>query len=139
MEVVKTTGSVKPGERRFRILLVEDDLEMREAIREVLQMSGFIVHTAADGDEAALLALADAFDVLLSDIRLPGQSGIALARSLKGRAHPPKIILITAYPEWKVYEEATVAGAAAVISKPLDLFKLAGVVQEVARSGNPAA
>src|SRR2546426_9348408 len=48
--------------RSFRVLVVEDDCEMREAIREILQISGFAVNTAADGDEAGLLVLADAYE-----------------------------------------------------------------------------
>ena len=121
------------GDRRFRVLVVEDDDEMREALRQILELSGFHVRTAADGTEGGTLASSDVYDVILSDVRLPGQSGIALARSLRGQADPPRIVLLTAYPEWKVFAEAEAAGACEVITKPVDLFKLATLIHELAR------
>src|ERR1051326_7284670 len=110
----------KEPDKRFRVLVIEDDPEMREALREILELSGFTVTTAKDGTEGAA-ALADRYDVVLSDVRVPGQSGLALARSLRHRSDAPQVILITAYPEWKVYEEAAEAGAAAVEAKAVRL------------------
>lgn len=126
-------------DRRLRVLVVEDDEEMRAALRQILELAGFQVRTASDGIEGRSLASAEAYDILLSDVRLPGQSGLALARSLRDLAARPRVILLTAYPEWKIYEEAEAAGACEVITKPVDLFKLAALIQEIARPAPPPA
>lgn len=109
----------------IRILVVEDDQEMRSAIREVLLMCGFLVNTAADGAAALRLARRETYDIIISDIRLPGMDGFHVARSIRARAGFPKVIFITAFPDWKVYEEAYEVGAWDVVLKPVSLKLLA--------------
>lgn len=122
-----------------RVLVVEDDEEMRDALREFLLLSGFLVSAVGDGQEADVLATRQDFDVLLCDIRLPGLDGISLARRVRMRSRPPHVILLTAYPEWKVYDEATGVGVAAVITKPVNLQELAKMVESIARTPRTAA
>lgn len=121
-----------PGPSQTRVLVVEDDVDMRLALRETFEMRGMSVDCAMDGVAASVHALKVPYDVVVSDIRLPGMSGIALTRSLQMRARPPRVILITAYPEWKVVQDAYEAGACEVVRKPLDLGRLAERVAQVA-------
>lgn len=109
----------------IRVLVVEDDEEMRSALREILIMCGFLVNTAADGVTAAQLARLENYDLILSDIRLPGMDGFSVARSARSRVPFPKAIFITAFPDWKVYEEAYEVGAWDVLLKPVSLKLLA--------------
>jgi len=118
----------------LRVLVVEDDDELRRAIREVFLMRGFAVNTARDGSSAVELAQQERYDVVVSDIRLPGLDGIGVARRLTGMKEAPRVVLMTAYPEWKVYEEAREAGALRVIKKPVGLGHLASLVEELASS-----
>ncbi len=124
---------VVPGASGVRVLVVEDDHDMRVALREMFELHGMSVDTAMDGVDASAHGLRVPYDVVVSDIRLPGMSGIALSRSLQGRSRPPRVILITAYPEWKVVQEAYEAGAVEVVRKPFDLGKLAKRVVQAAR------
>lgn len=127
---------VRPDLRReVKVLVVEDDSEMRAALRDTFLLRGFLVNTAADGIKALLLSFRDRYDAVVCDIRLPRMNGIDVARSLSTLTFPPKVILITAYPEWKVYEEAYAAGAAEVIRKPFQLSALADTVNRLAGSG----
>lgn len=121
-----------PGGSPTRVLVVEDDADMRRALQDVFEMHGMSVDSAANGEAACVDGLRVTYDVVVSDIRLPGMSGIALTRKLQLRTRPPHIILITAYPEWKVVQGAYEAGAFEVVRKPLDLGRLAVRVAQAA-------
>ncbi len=120
-----------------RVLVVEDDADMRRAIRDVFQMYGFAVNTTRDGNEAFKLAMSERYDVVVSDIRLPGMSGVDLTRRILSHRTDARVVLITAYPEWKVYKEAYEAGALKVVSKPFTLARLAECVEQIARGEAP--
>jgi DNA-binding NtrC family response regulator len=111
-----------------RVLVVEDDPDMLYAIRDGLTLLGFSVTTAADGLEGARLAVEKDFEVVVSDIRLPGLSGTDLSHRISGGPRPPKVILITAYPCVETVEEASISGAVQFLSKPLSLRVLAQTV-----------
>lgn len=126
-------GSPRKGQPR--ILIVEDDNEMRGALRDLFLMKGYAVNTAKDGITAAEIAWKDPYDVIVSDIRLPGMDGMAVTRTVNAGTHPPVVILITAYPEWKVYEEAARSGARYLLRKPLDLVRLVEIADEATGGG----
>ncbi len=119
----------------LKVLVVEDDDGLRRAIREVFLMRGFAVNTARDGADAVGLAQQERYDVVVSDIRLPGIDGIAVTRRVTRLEDAPRVVLMTAYPSWKVYEEAREAGAERVINKPVSLGKLASLVENLAGGG----
>jgi DNA-binding response OmpR family regulator len=140
METLHVTEPVRdePKDLRApRVLIVEDDKEIREAIREVFLMRGFCVNTAEDGLVAAGYAFAESYDVVVSDIRMPEMGGLDLLRALEKAPHPPKVILITAYPDWKVAIEGLKTGAWRVMYKPFNLVKLAMAVEEAAAGYSP--
>lgn len=118
-----------------RVLVVEDDQEIRGAIREIFLMRGFCVNTAEDGLVAAGYAFAEPYDVVVTDIRMPEMGGLDLLRILKGVPHPPKVILITAYPDWKVAVEGLQGGAWRVMYKPFSLVRLAMAVEDAVNGG----
>ncbi len=115
---------------KFRVLVVEDDAEMRASIREAFTLRGFDVATTTDGMRGVDAAFHEPYDVVVSDIRMPGMDGIALARSVASLRHPPHVILVTAYPTWEVVREAHEAGVFDIVGKPLSLAKLADHVAE---------
>ena len=114
-----------------RVLVAEDDSDLRNAVREALLMKGFVVNSASDGAKAAVLAALEEYDVIISDVRMPGMSGIDLARSVRSVARPPYVILMTAYPEW--YHRANHAEVGLVLRKPVSLARLAYLVENAAR------
>jgi CheY-like chemotaxis protein len=114
-----------------KILVVEDDPNGRDMLEYILQRRGFAVITAADGAEGRSLAKAETPDVLITDIRMPNESGVEMINQLRQEAElrDIPIVVYTAYDS-NYYDEAVEAGADKVFSKPVDLFD---VVQYVSR------
>jgi CheY-like chemotaxis protein len=120
--------------RARHVLVVDDELGMRETLVEILVQSGYRVREAADG-EAALAALRDErFDAVVMDIRMPGRDGIAVLREVG--PPPPPVILMTAYAHDEQVQQARDAKAFAVVGKPFQVRALLGLVASAA--GAPA-
>ncbi len=116
----------------IRILVAEDDPGMLDFLHQVLSEEGYEVLTASDGS-AALRALEEAaFDLVLTDIRMPEASGMdVLQRARSSYLHQP-VILMTAFGSIESAVEAMKAGAYSYIPKPFDLDELLAQVGEVA-------
>ncbi|HMV47624.1 MAG TPA: response regulator [Blastocatellia bacterium] len=85
--------------RRHKILVVEDDLNLRLTLTELLRVQGFAVVTARDGDEGYLQALAHMPDLVITDLQMPILDGIELARLLRherGKLSGVPIIVLSA-------------------------------------------
>jgi CheY-like chemotaxis protein len=116
------------------VLLVEDDAAIRGVYEKVLKSAGHTVRTAANGLEAVETMAGTEFDVVVSDITMPGMSGIALLRQIRSRnAHIP-VILITACPDVKTAAEAVERQALRYLLKPVPLPTLRSVVAEAVES-----
>ncbi len=137
--------STRPMERteptatkQIRVLVVEDDTEMRYAIREFLTMTGMQVDSVSNGKDAIQVLDRNAYHAVVCDFRLPGATGLDVVRAvhtsslLGSYGSGPKVILITAYPDWKVLQEAREAGAYCLLRKPLDLLQLGDLVRRAA-------
>ena len=107
-------------EQPARILVVDDELGMREGCRRALTAVGHQVETAATGDEGLQKVLTNRYDLALLDVRMPGLSGIELLSKI--RAHDPDLvcIIITGYASVDVAIQAIKQGAYDFISKPFD-------------------
>jgi DNA-binding response OmpR family regulator len=121
-----------------RILVAEDDSELRALIASELRSSGFEVVEARDG-EALLGRIADAvlpggeelYDMVVSDVRMPKFTAIDVlvgARSLLTRT---PVVLITAFGDQRLHERALRLGAAAVLDKPVDMVELATEIRRI--------
>jgi two-component system, sensor histidine kinase len=109
-----------------RILLVEDNVDAREALRALLELDGYEVHAAADGTEGLELARTKAPNVALIDIGLPGIDGYEVARRMKLLVAPaPMMIALTGYSEPEDKQRAKDAGFCAHLVKPVDPETLA--------------
>jgi len=108
------------------ILVIDDDKLILKTIRRLLEKKGYAVVCASDPDEAEDLASKTNFDLLISDIRMPGKDGISLIRKIKeehfkqGNPDPP-FIFITGYANENTPTEAERLGANGYILKPFDL------------------
>ena len=122
---------------KTRILLVEDSEDTREAFSRLLELEGATVVTAATAREAAELAMAADFDVLLTDLGLPDISGDALITTVLATArHRPKVVVVTGYGEPYV-SRARAAGADVVLVKPVVWSRL--ISHLAAKSGEAIA
>jgi DNA-binding NtrC family response regulator len=110
------------------LLIVDDDPEMRDLLRKVLEKEGYRVSVAADGHEASAVATRDQFDLVITDMLMPHDGGLELLEFLR-RTHPGlPVIIVTAFGDWQNYSQAVQLGAAAFISKPLKMGELISAV-----------
>ena len=115
-----------------RVLVAEDDREMLELVEQVLRDEGYEVIAARDGREALAAIGEGQFDVVLSDIKMPGASGMEVLRSARATSLHQPVILMTAFGSIEAAVEAMKEGAYSYITKPFDLDDLVAVVGEVA-------
>ena len=113
----------------IRILLVEDDDVMRDYLARALGRSGYAVEARSDGEAALVLLAAERFDLLLTDVVMPGVDGIELARRAGELAPAMRVMFITGFAAVTL-KAASVRPDARVLSKP---FHLRDLVLEVDR------
>jgi CheY-like chemotaxis protein len=120
------------------ILLAEDDEEMRAMLCKVLRSDGYTVTACPDGvhleDRLILSEIcsgADTFDLIISDIRMPGLTGLEILEGCQVSEGAPPVILITAFGDDATHAEAQSLGAAAIFDKPFDMEDLLTKVHEI--------
>ena len=100
------------------VLVVDDDDSVRAALSDVLQEEGFeVVGRARDGLEGVSLAVSLEPDVIVLDVRMPGLDGIAAARQIHEQLPSARLVMLSAYDEKTLRDEAQRAGAAAFLVK----------------------
>lgn len=125
------TPKAGPPDRRQVILLVEDHEADRDIYGGLLWYNGYDVIHAPDGASALEKASDFSPDLILLDIRLPGElNGLDVARTLRSQGLEAPIIVLSAVPQQEIRSAAAEAGVTAYIEKPVDPFV---VVQEVMR------
>jgi len=108
-----------------KILVVDDEAPIREMIRKGLsQMGGINVEVAQSGLEAIDKIEKEVFDLVLTDLKMPGMDGIELLKTIKGTRPEVMVILMTAYGSIETAVEAMRIGANDFITKPIDLNEL---------------
>jgi DNA-binding NtrC family response regulator len=120
---------------KHRILVVEDDAAHRAALERHLGRSGFDV-LACDSAEQALGRFSGfAPDLIISDIRMGGMSGMEMLTTLMERSPGSRVVLITAHDDMQMAVDAMCNGALDFLTKPLDLDQLDEVVEQALASG----
>ncbi len=100
------------------ILVVDDEGAIRYSISKTLQRVGYQVHTAASGEEALEMMQRQEYDVVLTDIRMPGLSGVDLLARIKEQAPDAVVILLTGYASLETAIESLRLGAHDYLVKP---------------------
>jgi FixJ family two-component response regulator len=102
------------------VSIVDDDQSIRVSVGALVRSLGYAAHAFASAEEFLNSAEAEATDCLITDIQMPGMSGVELqqALALKGRQLP--IIFITAFPKERITRQVIAAGAICLLSKPFD-------------------
>jgi DNA-binding NtrC family response regulator len=114
----------------MRVLIVDDEPNLRTTLAEILEDEGYVVHTAMSGEAAVQLCASQEFDVLIMDMRMPGISGVEVLHKLRENGSKSRVILMSAYAVENVKREALRGGALAFMDKPLDLDGLLDLVRE---------
>jgi response regulator NasT len=113
---------------RPRILVADDDRVILLTLVEGLREAGFEVMSAQDGPSALALCLESRPDFALLDIRMPGLTGLELARRLAAGATVP-FMFLTAYDDQQLIDEAVKAGAFGYLVKPIDVARIVPTLQ----------
>ncbi len=110
-----------PVANTSRILVVDDDAPVRSLCRRILERQGYHIEDAGDGESALELLDLGRFDLVITDLRLPGMQGIEVLRGVKSRQPDVEVIVMTAHGTVQNAIEAMKQGALDFLLKPFDL------------------
>jgi len=122
-EAICPTGAIKLLEevrKDFRILVVDDELIMRDSLKAWLEDEGFAVDTAASGPEALNHLSKQTYELMLADIKMPGMDGVELLQKAKEIFPDLSVVMMTAYATVETAVEAMKIGALDYLLKPFD-------------------
>ncbi len=119
----------------MRVLLVEDDRMIAEAVSTALRQDGHIVDWIRDGASAAAALESSGFDMVLLDLALPRRPGLEVLREARGRGSAAPVIIITARDDVQSRVAGLDSGADDYLVKPFDLDELAARMRSVLRRG----
>jgi CheY-like chemotaxis protein len=136
---VESAAAEQPRVNPRRVLLVEDNGDAREMLRQVLEMNGHDVFEAADGTSGVAVASAQALDVAIIDIGLPDIDGHEVARRIRGgRNGHVTLIALTGYGQPEDRQRALAAGFDIHLVKPVTLERLDEAIATPAREPRTA-
>lgn len=107
-----------------KILIVDDEKSIRDALRDILEYEGYEVDEGKDGEEGLELVLKNPYDVALCDIKMPKMDGLDLLLKAKEEGVPTQFVMVSAFGNVENAVEATKRGAFDFITKPPDLNRL---------------
>jgi DNA-binding response OmpR family regulator len=117
-----------------RILVIDDEVQLRGVVRRILERAGHDVVEAGDGDAGLKMHQAHGADLVLVDIFMPGRDGIELIRDLRAKAPGTKIIVMSGggrRGNLDLLDDARLLGATRALRKPFELAALVALVSEV--------
>lgn len=113
----------------YRVLVVDDEAGIRDALARWLSLRGFDVTKAEDGQDAVEKCAAERFDVITMDLEMPRLCGVDAITVIRRNSPEIPILVLTAFPHEA--EEVLEAGAAKVLNKPLRLLDLEEEIRSV--------
>ncbi len=120
MSTVKTT----------RILVVDDESNLRKTLKDILDDEGYDVATAENGIEAVEMCSKNHYDVVLMDVRMPGLNGVEAFRQIRRHREGVRVIMMSAYGMDDLKQAALDEGAIAFLDKPLNVEKVIRLIGE---------
>ena len=115
--------------KRSKILIVDDDENIRNTMKTILEDEGYLVDTAASGGEAIQKTQKTTYNIALLDIRLPDMEGVELLKLIKEGVPRTRKIMVTGYPSMQNAINALNKNADAYLIKPVDIENLLATVK----------
>ncbi len=125
---VQPAESVLAG---YRVLVVDDEALVRWSVQQVLQKASYQLSTANTGEEAILHLTSKQYDIIITDMRLPGEDGFAVAAKAKKINPACHVIMMTAFGDTASKERAKALGIEHFVDKPVDLAELVWLVHRL--------
>src|ERR1041384_2332105 len=116
-----------------RILVIEDEPQMLLGLRDNLELEGYEVVTASDGEDGLAKAISTAPDLVILDITLPRKNGFEVCRELRARANPTPVVMLTARSQETEKVLGLELGADDYVTKPFSITELLARVRAVLR------
>ena len=117
------------GTDNIKVLITDDDGDLRELLTEAVRNWGYVVSVARDGDEALRRLRMDRYDIVISDLMMPGMDGLTLLGKIKELDNDILVIIITGYATIETAVKAIEVGAYDYIAKPFRLDELMIVIK----------
>jgi CheY-like chemotaxis protein len=121
-----------------RILVVDDEQEIRQLFVDILVPRGYEVIAAASGPEAIACAGQQGFDVIFLDIKMPGMNGVETFEALKRISPRAQYVMITGYAGSQLVDQSLAGGALLCLSKPFGVTDILDLVRSL-EQGAPVA
>jgi DNA-binding response OmpR family regulator len=121
-------------DNKKRILVVEDDAEMRSLLKDFFTEEGFEIDSVSNGSEAFRILVRELFDLVITDIRMPGLTGLDILPGIKKLQPNVPIIVITAFGSDEIRDRAMARGATSYLEKPLRFPELRTMIREIISS-----
>lgn len=114
---------------KLRILVVDDESIVRVSCKRILEPEGFHVDIAADGYEAIELIKKQAYDIIITDLKMPKMDGLEVLQWIKRNSPASKVVVITGFSTPEIAERSVEAGATKYLEKPFTPETLISVIQ----------
>ena len=128
---VTFSGSVAMDDSKKRILIIEDDAEMRSLLKDVIEEEGYEAELVEKGTYAFRKVMTKSFAVIITDVRMRGVSGLDILPGLRKLQPETPIIVITAFGSEEVRRRALERGASAYMEKPIRLDELRTLIHKM--------
>jgi DNA-binding response OmpR family regulator len=115
-----------------RIMIIEDDEEMKSLLKDFLEEEGFETDSVSNGVEALEKLSKDRYALVITDIRMPGLTGLDILPGIRRRKPETPAIVMTAYGSDEVRRRSLERGATAYLAKPISLSQLRILIRELA-------
>lgn len=114
-----------------RILIIDDELPMREVLKEILEIEGYVVETASDGREGLERYRDYLYDLVITDLIMPHKDGISLIHELKAEFPEARIIAMSGTQKMNLIADAVEVEANRIVAKPFDRDEMLDAVAQL--------
>jgi DNA-binding response OmpR family regulator len=125
------SGVMMMDNDKKRILIIEDDEEMRALLKDMIEEEGYITDSANNGSDAFRKLAKESFDLIITDVRMPGLTGLDILPGMKKLQPNAPIIVITAFGSEVIQRRSFERGASAYLEKPIHFHKLRILIHEM--------
>jgi two-component system response regulator (stage 0 sporulation protein F) len=117
--------------KSMKLLVVDDNVEQVNILEKIFTKDGYQVKVASSGFDALKIAESEDIDIVITDMSMPGMSGLKLLKQIKEKKPSVEVIIITAFGEWGAYAEALKEGAYEFLNKPFKVEDILNLVRGI--------